>query len=227
MVSRTALAALACLGLLLPACAQDGHFTLFGYTTAPNYDCKYHTVRVPIFKNFTYRQGLEFDLTRAVIQQIEQKTPYKVVGADKDADTELLGTINLATKTIINRNQLNEIREAETMLSVELIWRDVHTGEILSLPRSGPGAPAVNTQIPPMPGVGIPGQPEPIPPLTAPLPLPGTPGTPGAPPGPRPVVVVQSLANFIPEIGQSTASAYWANVQRLANSIVQMMEKPW
>ena len=37
------------------------------------------------------RQGLEFDLTRAVVREIEAKTPYKVVGADADADTELTG----------------------------------------------------------------------------------------------------------------------------------------
>ncbi|MBI1918290.1 MAG: hypothetical protein HYS12_26665, partial [Planctomycetes bacterium] len=73
--ARAARAALAVVGLFLPACAQDGHLTFLGYTTQPNYDMKVHTVRVPIFKNYTFRRGLEFELTREVCKQIEQKTP--------------------------------------------------------------------------------------------------------------------------------------------------------
>src|SRR5262245_53116693 len=51
--------ALACAGLsvVLPACDPDGNFTILGYTTQPNYDCKYKTVRVPIFQNKTFRRG--------------------------------------------------------------------------------------------------------------------------------------------------------------------------
>src|ERR1043166_6855054 len=86
------LALLAFLALLLPSCSSGGNFCLLGYTTQPNYDTSIHTVRVPIFKNTTLRdstrEGIEFDLTKAVIREIELKTPYKVVGADCDADAE-------------------------------------------------------------------------------------------------------------------------------------------
>src|SRR5262245_46106451 len=158
-VRRAASTALALVGLFLPACAQDGHFTFLGYTTQPNYDMKIHTVRVPIFKNYSFRRGLEFELTREVCKQIEQKTPYKVVSVDQPADTELLGTITLANKNILNRNQLNEVREAETTLAVELIWRDLRTGEILSLPGRGPGAPPINLAIQGQPVLTIPSLP--------------------------------------------------------------------
>src|SRR5437773_10973168 len=77
---------------LLPGCANwDGHFCLFGYTTRPMYDLGIRTVRVPIFKNFTFRRGLEFQQTEAVVREIKSKTPYKVA-QDGDADTELIGT---------------------------------------------------------------------------------------------------------------------------------------
>src|SRR5262249_31519782 len=92
-------ALLAPLALALPSCESDGHFTLFGYTTRPNYRSDVCSVRVPVFKNLTYRdstrQGLEMDLTRAVVRQIELKTPWKV---KEDADTELTGTIVSLTK---------------------------------------------------------------------------------------------------------------------------------
>ncbi len=134
---------LAAAALLLPSCSWDGQFTILGYTTRPNYDPGIRTIRVPIFKNNTYIRGLEFDLTRAVIREIQSKTPFRVVAADCAADTELTGTITTLNKIAINRTQLNEIREGQTTLAVEIVWRDLRTGEVLSQPRpkSDPDGP--------------------------------------------------------------------------------------
>jgi hypothetical protein len=202
---------------LLPSCESGGNFTILGYTTRPNYDTHIHTVFVPVFKNFTLWRGLEFDLTRAVVREIEAKTPYKVISDRSCADTELTGTIISLNKNILNRTQLNEIREGETTLGVEVVWRDLRTGEILSRPRP-PGGPL--PVVPSLPGsTAAPDgalQPVPIPP----------PGGPPAPPPPPPVLV-QSIGGFIPELGQSLTTAQYQNVNRLAIQIVSMMELPW
>jgi hypothetical protein len=186
------------------------------------YPCHIRTVYVPIFKNRTYRRGIEFDLTRAVVREIEAKTPYKVVSTS-GADTELSGTIISLNKLVINRDQLNEIREAETTLTVEIIWKDLRTQEILSARRP----PVISPSIP---GIPVPALiPENLNPddasVRAPEYLP-----PGAivppPPVPGPVVV-QSVASFIPELGESITTAEKKNVDRLAIQIVSMMESPW
>jgi hypothetical protein len=135
---------------ILPSCGWDGQLSILGYTTQPNYDMSIKTIRVPMFKNDTFVQGLEFELTRAVVREIEQKTPFKVVGMGCSADTELTGTIIGYTKTIINRNQLNEVREAETLMTVKVVWKDLRSGDYLSRPRPGPGTPA------PPPGAPLP-----------------------------------------------------------------------
>ena len=132
---RRAIYSLFVAALALCGCESGGHFTVLGYTTKPNYDEGVRTVHVPIFENITFRRGIELDLTRAVIREIEQKTPYKVVSDRCRADTELSGTILNANKNLLNRNQLNEVREAEVVVTVSLIWKDLRTGEILS--RSG------------------------------------------------------------------------------------------
>jgi len=154
------------------------------------------TVYVPIFKNTTFTRGLEFDLTRAVVREIEAKTPYKVAACREQADSELIGTITARNKLLINYNQLGEVREVQNTVTVELVWRDLrpgHAGEILSKPAAGPsGDPLVVKE----------GQ-------------------------NTPTFVVQSQANFIPEIGQSAATGLQENVNRLAVQIVSMMEKPW
>ncbi|HYV36822.1 MAG TPA: LPS assembly lipoprotein LptE [Gemmataceae bacterium] len=184
---------------LLPGCnTWDGHFSILGYTTRPMYDLGIRTVRVPIFKNLTMERGLEFQLTEAVVREIEAKTPYKVVQGEGCADTELIGTIVNRTKALINPNQLGETRVAEVTLAVELVWRDLRVGVaggILSQPLPGkPGDP-----LPPPPPIGA----------------------------PAPPVLTQGIRDFAPELGEGLASAQKGMVDRLAVQIVSMMEKPW
>src|SRR5438067_2864744 len=220
------LAAVAC---LLPSCESGGHFTIFGYTTQPNYDTCIKTVYVPIFQNEiitdSVRRDIEVELTRAVVREIELKTPYKVVSDRCRADTELTGRVVNLNKDVLNRNPLNEIREGQTTLTVEVTWRDLRTGEILSRPRP---AGAVMTAVPgqPAPEVLVPGAvatpvvPAPGAVAGAMLPAPGGPAACG--PG-----LVQSTGTFIPEIGQSETTSLQQNVNRMAVQIVSMMEKPW
>lgn len=192
------------LTVFLPACGWDGQFTVLGYSTRPNYDSTIKTVYVPIFGNQTFSMGwaqsqIEMDLTRAVIREIEAKTPYKVTSNRATADTELVGKIVSLTKTVINANQLNEAREAQTVMNVEIVWRDLRPGrqgDVLSAQRQGgPGAPAPFPLGPDMP--------------------------------PLPPTLVTSYGSFVDEVGGSITSAFKENVDRTAVQIISMMEKPW
>jgi hypothetical protein len=40
-------------------------------------------------------------------------------------------------------------------------------------------------------------------------------------------VIVRSIADFVPEIGQSISTAQQDNVNQMAQQIVAMMEVPW
>ena len=140
----------------LSACTGDGHFTFLGYTTKPNYDEKYKFIYVPIFKTAAFQsgplRGLEYQVTSAVQKQIEAVTPYKVVSYREGAHTELIGTITLTPLALTNRNQTNEIREGEQAIQIDVIWRDLQTGEILSKP-----TPAEGFVLPGPPPPGAPG----------------------------------------------------------------------
>jgi hypothetical protein len=89
------------------------------------------TVAVPIFKNKDYRRGLEFTLSKAVINQIEMRTPYKVVDRQK-ADTILEGeitevklhTLSEDTRSALPQEQLYDVK-------VNFTWKDQRTGVIL------------------------------------------------------------------------------------------------
>lgn len=207
----------------LAGCESAGHFSLLGYSTRPNYSENIRTVYVPQFKSQiqidSTRLTVPVDVTRAVIREIESKTPFKVVSNREQADTELSGTVMLLNKNLLNRNQLNEVREAETVLTAAIVWKDLRTGEVLSRQRQGtpdlvtPGIPALD--IPDIGGSGL-----------------STPQTPALPVAPNaanaPVpVLVTGTGNFIPEVGQSNATAYQRSINQLAIQIVSQMEKPW
>lgn len=247
-----ALFALASYAFLLPSCAWDGHFDILGYTTQPNYDTCYKTVRVPIFKTrvnlmVTPIPGLEQDLTEAIIREIQLKTPYKI--DQGNADTELTGVITGFPKTLLNYTQYNTVREAETTLIVSLVWRDLRTGKILTRPSRRPGQPLTpDPRQPLLPDESTAGVATPdslLPPGSKPLPIPSAPSRPiaggigGTPESneftiidpltrERAVpVLLRSIGHFKPELGESITTALKENVDRMAVQIVSVMEKGW
>jgi hypothetical protein len=204
---------------LAAGCTSTGHLQLFGYTTEPLYDDSIRTVYVPIFENVSFRRGIEFDLTRAVIREIEAKTPYKVVNCRENAHTELRGKVINRNKSLILQNQIGEIREGEVNLAVELTWLDLrpgHLGEALTRPdvardelrrlrerqNAAPGTVfPEDDRLQRVPHIDATGKPLPV--------------------------LVQPSATFVPELGGSVASAEKQLVDRLAIQIVSMMERPW
>jgi hypothetical protein len=162
---RSLLLTLAGVSMAVPACDfsqlfswNDGNPVILGYSTRPNYDRRYKTIRVKIFKDPTFWAavpvpGLEMELTEEIVHRIESVTPYKVCSGD--ADTELSGSILSFLQMSLNYNQMNEIREVETDMTCAVRWKDLRTGQILSWP-----APR-NLEPPPPAGL-LPGQQDPI-----------------------------------------------------------------
>lgn len=90
------------------------------------------TVAVPIFANQTYYRGVEFNLTKAVINQLEQRTPYKVV-AREEADTVLEGQITNIRVRTINRYAFNALPQEQLyLIAVHFTWKDLRTGRIIA-----------------------------------------------------------------------------------------------
>jgi hypothetical protein len=185
---------------LLASCSADGHFTCFGYTTKPNYDPSIRTVYVPIFQNTTMDRNIEFDLTRAVIREIEAKTTFKVTDCRTGADTELIGKIVSTRKGVILMNQLGEVRDSEVGMGVELVWRDLRPGSSGNILSVDPKKEEVRNDDPLNPAK--------IPKTTPPS-------------------IVTPTADYIPEIGGTRLAANAALVNRTAIQIVSMMEKGW
>jgi hypothetical protein len=105
-----------CLSLAGCAGYQVGNQTL--------YPSHIRTVYVPIFESNSIRPYLGERLTEAVIKEIEEKTPYKVVGDAVQADSVLSGKITGETKRVIVENRFDLPRQVEVSLQVQVRWLD-------------------------------------------------------------------------------------------------------
>lgn len=100
---------LATLGLLaVSGCGYNqsgssGNSIASGYHWNSLYREDVQTVAAPIFTNKSYHRGIEFQLTEAVIKQVELRAPYKVVSREH-ADTIIEGQINQVTMNTISRD---------------------------------------------------------------------------------------------------------------------------
>jgi hypothetical protein len=102
-----------------------------GYQWHSLYRQDIQTVAVPVFTNRTYRRGIEAELTKSIIQQMEEHTPYKVVSKEK-ADTILEGEIVAAqTNTLSTDIQTGLPQEQIYSIVVSFTWKNLRTGDIL------------------------------------------------------------------------------------------------
>jgi hypothetical protein len=199
----------------------QGGFSILGYQLGASalYDPNIKTIYVPVFNNRAFQttpyRGMEVDITRAIIREIGQKTPFTVVSDCARADTELRGVVMYIAKNILNRNQQNLTREEEIVITVDVLWRDLRTGKNLTAPPKGFNPNAL----------------VPLPTLPPPEPIPFDPNLP-LPPNIVPEETwmpmrIVSTGRVLPELGESVTTGEQKAINLLATQIISMMEKPW
>ncbi|MCL4202657.1 MAG: hypothetical protein KJ000_09185 [Pirellulaceae bacterium] len=87
------------------------------------------TVHVPVFGSESLRKNLGERVTEAVIKEIEERTPYKVV-TSPNADSILTGRITRESKRVVANNRYDDARDIETELMVQVSWVN-RRGELL------------------------------------------------------------------------------------------------
>lgn len=119
-----------------------------GYSHKELFPEQYTSVAVPIFENRTFYRGVERDLGEALVKEIEQRTPYKVISPTA-ANTILQGTIRKIEQNQIARRRPGGVpEELEVTITVDFEWKDLRTGQIL---RDRKGFEAVGRYVPTSP----------------------------------------------------------------------------
>lgn len=122
---------LACGALLvLTALLSSGCGYVVGGAFAPDI----RSVHVPTFTSDSFRRGVELQLTEAVQKQIKSRTPYRLTSS-QSADTRLSGHIIEIRKDVLGETRLDDPRELQFSLAVEVTWEDVRSGAVLAQQR--------------------------------------------------------------------------------------------
>lgn len=134
LVGFAVLAAAAGFALLGAGCgySQNGSASVGGYQWKSLYRGDVNTVAVQVFDNRTFYRGLEFGLTKAVVNQIEAQSPYKVVPKER-ADTILEGRIDSVGVTTLSLDEHGAVipQEQRLVMNIAFTWKDLRTGKTL------------------------------------------------------------------------------------------------
>ncbi len=118
------------------------------YSTAELYDPQYRTIAVPIFENRTTYREVEFQLTEAIVKELQERTPYTITRTSA-ADTVLQGVVVRVDQQLLSRRRPGNVPQTmEIRVWVDFAWRDLHAGEPIV---SRQGFEAVGTYVPTSP----------------------------------------------------------------------------
>ena len=118
------LPAVALLVGLAAGCASD---PTEGYSAQAAFPSQVSTVAVPIFTNETFTRDVEFELTDAVIKEIQARTPYRI-SSTATADSILLGRIRSVRLNQISASPKTGLgEEVIVSVSIDFQWKDLRT----------------------------------------------------------------------------------------------------
>lgn len=101
-----------------------------GYSSKSLLRSNVRSIYVPIFDNNTFRRGYEFDLTKAVRDQILLRTRLNIVDKD-EADSVLFGKITSVNENVLIENTRDNIVESRVSVGIEIRWVDRRTGRTI------------------------------------------------------------------------------------------------
>lgn len=126
----TRVLALVCLLLAasMTCCAAD---PTRGYSTSGFFGDENRSVAVSIFENETFETGLEFQLTEAVVKEINARTPWSV-SQSSSASTSLSGRIvSVEQVPLSTRRGTGLVEEVALRVTIDFEWRDNRSGRTL------------------------------------------------------------------------------------------------
>ncbi len=101
-----------------------------GYSSKAVLKSNVRSIYVPIFDNMTFRRGYEFDLTKAVRDQIILRTRLDIVDRD-EADSILFGKISNVVEGVLIGDFTDNIVESRMTVFVDIRWVDTRTGRTI------------------------------------------------------------------------------------------------
>lgn len=109
-----------------------------GYTQKSLIDRKINTIYISIFENNTFVRGIEFDIAKAVKDEIMSRTSLRIVQKDS-ADVIMTGEIGDSVQAALSQSKDN-IVESSVSISAKIELLDTRTGRVMSVGAGGGGS---------------------------------------------------------------------------------------
>jgi hypothetical protein len=114
-----------CLGL----CGCEG---MAGYSNESLFPDEVRSVCLQMFDNQTFRRGVEYELSDALVKRIEVDTPYKIVSDSDRADSVMSGQIvSIGEMALSIDREVGAVLEKEVQIRAVVSWKNLKTGELL------------------------------------------------------------------------------------------------
>lgn len=91
-----------------------------GYTTGSLVPSNYRTIAVPVFDNPTKRHDLEWEVTQAVVEEIQSRTGLRVVDPSDSPDLVLRGSLVDVDEDVLSHLERQRIRESAYFLTADV-----------------------------------------------------------------------------------------------------------
>ncbi|MBX3386239.1 MAG: LptE family protein [Phycisphaeraceae bacterium] len=118
-------------GLIVAAVGGCSADPTKGYSFESSFDRSVTAVHVPMFQNDTFAKGVEFEVTDAVVKEIQRTTPWRVT-SEGAADAVLEGRVTRATlRRLSQQRDSGVVQEQAVNVTVDFTLRDVRTGKTI------------------------------------------------------------------------------------------------
>ncbi len=115
--------------LLVVLVVLAGFLAGCGYSARSLVATEHQTIAVPVFDNTTRRHDLEWEVTRAVVEELQSRTSLRVVDPSDAPDLVLTGRLVDVEESALSRRKFQRTRETAVFVTAEIEVRDTHTGE--------------------------------------------------------------------------------------------------
>ncbi len=90
------------------------------------------SVYIEMFDNRTFRRGIEYTLSDAIVKRIESDTPYKVVSDRDRTDSIIDGQLVVISESILTlERETGRALEEEVVLTATVNWKNLKTGRMM------------------------------------------------------------------------------------------------
>lgn len=112
---------------VLAGCGAGG-----GYTNDSLYPQGIESICVDMFDNRSFRRGVEYTLSDALVKRITSETPYRIVSDKNRADSVMGGQlVSIGDSVLTLEREIGRPLEKEVVLAAVVNWKDLKTGRLM------------------------------------------------------------------------------------------------